>query len=182
MSGTALAAGVGGNNVGKHRRLAPCRSRKSAPEAFAVPVMSRRGFNLDVAIHLAATRKSELLFVTDPPEEQQRSGEDAEAFPQAGPADVVLALCDQHVATAAVAEAHAVEREILVEAPIHLHSIFQRRFAEIGAGGNFDGLLLFDERDFGHDASGFEIRGGREWGGMIRVSVASGKRADARSF
>ena len=145
-----------------------------------MPVVSRRGFDFDVAIHLAATGESELLFVADPPEEQQRAGEDAEAFPQAGLADVVLALRDQHVATAAVTEAQAVERKILVEPPIDLHSIFQRRLAEIGAGGNFDGLLLFDESDFGHDASGFEVDGDREWGGMIRVAVASGKRADAR--
>ena len=120
-----------------------------------MPVVSRRGFDLDVAIHLAATRESESLRVPDPPEEQQ-SGENGETFPQARPADVVLALRDQNVATATNTETQAVERKSFVEAPIDLDSIFQRRRAEIGAGGNFDGLLLFDESDFGHDASGFE--------------------------
>ena len=147
-----------------------------------MPVVSRRGFDLDVAIHLAATRESESLRVPDPPEEQQRSGENAETFPQARPADVVLALRDQNVATATNTETQAVERKSFVEAPIDLDSIFQRRRAEIGAGGNFDGLLLFDESDFGHDASGFEIFEDCERGGMIRVAVASGKRADARSI
>ena len=74
-----------------------------------MPVVSRRGFDLDVPFHLAATGKSELLFIADPPEEQQRSGEDAEAFPQAGLADVALAFRDDHVATAAETEAQAVE-------------------------------------------------------------------------
>ena len=142
--------------------------------------MSRRGFDLDIAFHLAATRESEFLFVADPPEEQQRSGENAETFSQTGLTDVFFAFRDDHVATTAETKAQAVEREVLVEAPIDLHSIFQRRFAEIGAGGNFDGLLLFDESDFGHDVSGFEVCGNRERGGMIRVAVASGKRAGAR--
>ena len=120
-----------------------------------MPVAGGRGFDFDVAVHGALARETQSLLVADAPEEQQRAGQYAEAFPQAWRADVVLTFGDQHFATAALAKAQAVDH--FVWPPIQRDAVVERNSSQVAAGFDFDGLLLIDERDFGHDVLRFEL-------------------------
>ena len=117
-----------------------------------MPVAARRRFDFDVAVHLALAGEPQLLLVADSPEEQQRAGQNAEAFPQAGLADILLALGDQHFATATLAKAQAVQH--FVRSPIERDAIFESDLSQVAARFDVDALLLVDESDLGHDALG----------------------------
>ena len=144
------------------------RFQRSAPKAFAVPVAGGRCFDLDITIHAALAGETQRFFVADPPEEQQRAAEDANAFPQAKLANVVLTFGDHDLATATEAPSGTMSERVLVNAVVDLHSIVQCRCTQRGTGLDFDGLFLFDEGDFGHNRVLKKVAGrGLKRGGMI---------------
>lgn len=122
---------------------------RSAPELFAVPVDRWMCFHFDVATDFClAGEPNVFAFVAEYLDSQQWVDPFEDGFKKTLPAAVFRSFADNHVATAAVAKAHAVQD--LVRTLIQLDTVLLGHRANVFTLSDVDADLLFDKVDVWH--------------------------------
>ena len=130
-------------------------------ELLAVPIACGLRFDFDVAVDAALASQTQLVLVAQVGEKSFgiSGGFRRESLDQAAFAEILLALLDDDAAGTAPAQTVAIQR--LMNAFVELDAGLASFRAEVRSGLNFDGLLLFGERDLRHCGKP-EIRGTRD--------------------